>query len=242
MKRNNTGGFDLDIITHVFLTGAGISAESGLPTFRGEGGLWRNHRPEDLADYNTWKSNYDLVHDFYSMRRAKLAEVEPNAAHRAIAEMGERVLNLTQNVDNLFERAGCCNIVHLHGRLWTMKCEACGHDWEIGAKPWSAADRCPNCNSRKGVKPGVVMFHEGAPNYSYLGLLPQLDARHTLVVMGTSGNLLNIDSHVRFSNAGTKILNNAEWSVLIDDRLFDHVFYEPATSAIHKIIRLAEPR
>lgn len=108
---------DLVSITHVFLTGAGISAESGLPTFRGKAGLWRNHRPEVLANIKTWRSNYDLVHAFYSMRRARLAEVQPNAAHRAIAALGDKALVLTQNVDNLFERAGCENIIHLHGRL-----------------------------------------------------------------------------------------------------------------------------
>ena len=155
--------FDLDTITHVFLTGAGISAESGLPTFRGEGGLWRNHRPEVLADIRAWRSNYDLVHAFYSMRRAKLAEVEPNAAHHAIAAMGDKALVLTQNVDNLFERAGCRNVVHLHGRLWMMQCLACDNEWEIGAASWNADDNCPSCHTRSKVKPGVVMFGEMAP-------------------------------------------------------------------------------
>lgn len=238
MRTDIAPRIDLDAITHVFLTGAGLSAESGLPTFRGAGGMWNNHRAEDLANYLTWKQNYDLVHAFYSMRRAKLVEVEPNAAHYAIAGLGNSALNLTQNVDNLLERAGCENVVHLHGRLWTMKCEACGRDWEIGTAPWREEDRCPSCHSRNGVKPGVVMFHEAAPNYSYLGLLARLEARHTLVIIGTSGAVLDINGLVGNSTAGIKVLNNAEQSSQIDDRLFDHLFYEPTTSAIPKILAL----
>jgi NAD-dependent deacetylase len=227
---------DLDTITHVFLTGAGISAESGLPTFRGTDGLWRNHRPEVLADIRTWRTNYELVHAFYSMRRARLAEVEPNAAHLAIAALGERALVITQNVDNLFERAGCPNIIHLHGRLWRMQCLACDHDWDIGATPWGEDDTCPNCATRAKVKPGVVMFHELAPAYAHLDILTRLDARHTLAVIGTSGHVLDINTLMRRSPAGRKILNNAEASPAISERLFNAVFYAPATEVIEKVI------
>lgn len=227
---------DLDAITHVFLTGAGISAESGLPTFRDKAGLWRNHRPEVLADIYTWHSNYDLVHAFYSMRRARLAEVRPNAAHRAIAALGDKALVLTQNVDNLFERAGCPNIIHLHGRLWMMQCLACGHEWEIGFAEWTASDTCPACRTRDQVKPGVVMFHEAAPAYAHLGILRQLDTRHTLAVIGTSGEVLDINHLVATSPAGRKVLNNAERSFAILERIFNEVIYAPATEVIDRVI------
>jgi NAD-dependent deacetylase len=233
---------DLDTITHVFFTGAGISAESGLPTFRGEGGYWRNYPAEQLADIRFWRQNYALVHEFYDMRRATLAKVSPNAAHEAIAALGRRALVLTQNVDDLFERAGCEQLVHLHGRLWQMHCTACGHRWDFGLGPWEAHHACPRCAKRESVKPGVVMFNESAPEYAKLGILRQLGPQHTFAVIGTSGAVLDVNALARMCTAGRKVLNNAEASAYIDEALFDEVYYAPATEVITRIVSPAAGR
>lgn len=221
----------------MFFTGAGISAESGLPTFRGAGGYWRNYPAEQLADIRFWRQNYDLVHAFYDMRRETLAKVEPNAAHRAIAAMGTRALVLTQNVDDLFERAGCRQIIHLHGRLWQMHCTACETHWDFGLGGWAAQHACPSCGNRARVKPGVVMFGEAAPEYARLSLLQRLKPQHTFAVIGTSGAVIDANALARVCTAGRKVLNNAEASDYIDDALFDEVYYAPASEIIAKIIQ-----
>ena len=116
------------------LTGAGISADSGVPTFRGAGGLWEGHRLEDVATPEAWERDPRLVWRFYQRRRAALASVEPNAAHLALVRLEERVsaaggafLLVTQNVDDLHERAGSARLLHMHGQLARLRCEVCGH-------------------------------------------------------------------------------------------------------------------
>src|SRR6185503_1101712 len=120
----------MDIRNIVILTGAGVSAESGLATFRGPDGLWEGHRVEDVCTPEAFGRDPELVHRFYDERRAKLGTVEPNAAHRALARLdaewpGE-LLIVTQNVDDLHERAGAARLVHMHGELLSALCAACG--------------------------------------------------------------------------------------------------------------------
>jgi len=109
----------------VVFSGAGLSAESGIPTFRGSDGLWENHRIEDVASPEGWARNPKLVLNFYAMRFEKVQSVQPNAGHFALAKLQEKfeVINITQNIDNLLERAGCKNVWHLHGRVDWQKCE-----------------------------------------------------------------------------------------------------------------------
>ena len=111
------------------LTGAGISAESGIPTFRGVGGLWRNYRIEEVANPEAWRRDPRLVWEFYSMRRGVAAEAKPNAGHFALAELEgaieERLFLCTQNVDNLHEQAGSRRVVHMHGELFKSRCDGC---------------------------------------------------------------------------------------------------------------------
>ena len=115
----------------VVLTGAGISAESGVKTFRDHDGLWENHRMEDVATPEAFFANPELVHKFYNARRAQLKEVEPNAAHLALAELEKNwkgdFLLITQNVDDLHDRAGSEKLLHMHGELRKIKCAKCGH-------------------------------------------------------------------------------------------------------------------
>ncbi|WP_127819478.1 NAD-dependent deacylase [Microbacterium sp. CPCC 204701] len=146
----------------VVLTGAGISAESGVPTFRGPDGLWEGHRIEDVATPDAYEADPGTVLAFYDARRRALASVAPNAAHRALARLedaiGPELLVVTQNVDDLHERAGTGNLVHMHGELRRALCGWCG------ARPaWDGdlIDRppCPECGERM-LRPDVVWFGE----------------------------------------------------------------------------------
>jgi NAD-dependent deacetylase len=142
----------------VILTGAGISAESGIDTFRSAGGLWEQHRVEDVATPEGFARNPNLVLNFYDMRRAALADVAPNAAHMALArlerEFSGELLLVTQNVDDLHERGGSARVLHMHGALKSALCTACG-----ARSPWSAPliDRppCPACGA-PSLRPDVV--------------------------------------------------------------------------------------
>ena len=147
------------------MTGAGISADSGVQTFRDAGGLWEGHRPEDVATPEAWIADPQLVWRFYQARRAQLAEVQPNAAHRALTaaartleQRGERFTLVTQNVDDLHERAGSAAI-HMHGELAQLRCEGCGHrlrDLERTAPEFLP---CPRC-SHPRLRPDIVWFGE----------------------------------------------------------------------------------
>src|SRR3954471_4154479 len=151
-----------DIHNIVVLTGAGISAESGIATFRGPGGLWEGHRVEDVCTPQALARDPELVHRFYDLRRAALAGVEPNAAHRALArldaEWAGELLIVTQNVDDLHERAGASRLIHMHGELKSALWAACGI-----REPWPEAlpplTECPNCGSA-ALRPDIVFFGE----------------------------------------------------------------------------------
>ena len=146
----------------VVLTGAGVSAESGVPTFRGADGLWEGHRVGDLATPEAFEANPDLVHHFYNQRRAAIRTKEPNAAHQALARLeaclGERFLLVTQNVDDLHDRAGS-RPLHMHGELRKARCDHCGAvvawDGDLGR-----ATPCPQCRRPGGMRPHIVWFGE----------------------------------------------------------------------------------
>ena len=146
----------------VVLTGAGISAESGLATFRGPGGLWEGHRVEDVCTPEALAGDPELVHRFYDDRRAALAGVEPNAAHRALARLDAEwaggLLIVTQNVDDLHERAGAKRLIHMHGELLSALCAACG-DRGAWAGRLPAGTACGACDSLM-LRPDIVFFGE----------------------------------------------------------------------------------
>src|SRR3954470_20520086 len=139
-----------DIQTILVLTGAGISAESGLATFRGPDGLWEGHRVEDVATPEAFRRDPDLVQAFYAARRARLNEVEPNAAHRALARLDSEwpgdLLIVTQNVDDLHERAGAKRLLHMHGELTRGWCLACDERF-AWAGPMGEGASCPSCEA-----------------------------------------------------------------------------------------------
>jgi NAD-dependent deacetylase len=146
------------------ISGAGISADSGLPTFRGAGGWWRSRNPEELATLTSFQSDPRFVWEWYDYRRKLVAEAQPNAAHRVIAwldRVGKRVFIITQNVDDLHERAGSRTIVHIHGSIWSVTCMMDGRTFEDrGAQLPELPPRCP-CGGL--LRPGVVWFDEELP-------------------------------------------------------------------------------
>ena len=182
----------------VVLTGAGISAESGLATFRGADGLWEGHRVEDVASPEGFLINPALVQRFYNERRAALDQVRPNAAHEALVRLEQEwpgdFLLVTQNVDDLHERAGSRNLRHMHGELRSGLCQDCG-----GRVPWSGdmsgASACPRCGVQGAMRPDIVWF--GEIPYHMDTIMAALDACGLFIAVGTSGNVYPAAGFVR---------------------------------------------
>lgn len=172
----------------VILTGAGISAESGLATFRGPDGLWEGHRVEDVATPEAFRRDPVLVHAFYDARRAKLRTVEPNLAHEALARLdsnwGGDLLLVTQNVDDLHERAGSKRLVHMHGELTRGWCLGCNDRFGWSGSMGEQAE-CPSCGVRGKVRPDIVWF--GEMPYEMDRIEEALRRCDLFVSIGTSG-------------------------------------------------------
>ncbi|MET3437919.1 NAD-dependent deacylase [Sphingomonas sp. 1185] len=183
----------------VILTGAGISAESGIATFRGPGGLWEGHRVEDVCTPEALAADPDLVHLFYDRRRAALATVAPNAAHDALARLDREwpgeLLIVTQNVDDLHERAGAKRLLHMHGALKRALCAGCGErfDWQDDLPPGTA---CPACATR-ALRPDIVFF--GEIPYHMDRIEAALAEADLFVSIGTSGAVYPAAGFVRMA-------------------------------------------
>ncbi|MBC2777133.1 NAD-dependent deacylase [Parasphingopyxis marina] len=177
-----------EICNIVVLTGAGISAESGVPTFRGPDGLWEGQRVEDVATPEAFARDPDLVLDFYDQRRANLGKVEPNPAHHALGRLdaawqGE-LLIVTQNVDDLHERGGAKRLLHMHGELKSGWCLACGARHPFEGK-MAQRPPCPVCSASGHVRPDIVWF--GEMPYRMEEIDAALSACDLFVSIGTSG-------------------------------------------------------
>ena len=175
----------------VFFTGAGMSAESGVPTFRGPQGLWRGSRPEELATPEAFQSDPQRVTDWYRMRRRLVASVEPHAGHRALAEFCLRHSNarvVTQNVDGLHTRAGCAGVEELHGTLWIDRCERCAEETALSALDPIPAEGEPlrRCTCGGAFRPGVVWFGESLPAATWDRSVGILRSAEVVIVVGTS--------------------------------------------------------
>ncbi|HYK36897.1 NAD-dependent deacylase [Alloacidobacterium sp.] len=185
------------------LTGAGISAESGLPTFRDSDGLWSGHRVEDVATPEAWEANPELVWRFYSMRRRDAQRSEPNPAHHAFAalesQIGDRFFLCTQNVDDLHERAGSRNLVHMHGELFSSRCESeCGAAAIADKNLYESITQIPTCSCGARIRPNIVWFGEYPLEMDRI--MREIDRCSVMVVVGTSGNVHPAASFVHWAN------------------------------------------
>lgn len=195
----------------VVLTGAGISAESGVPTFRDADGLWEKHDPMDIATPEAFARDPALVYRFYNERRSKLASVQPNAAHTALAQLekqfsGELFL-VTQNVDDLHERGGSDQVCHMHGRLQSMLCTACERSMS-SMLHYDGSSACPLCNSPGTLRPDIVWF--GEIPYFMEEIEARLAACDLFIAIGTSGLVYpaaGFVRHARLSGATTVEIN-----------------------------------
>lgn len=198
----------------MILSGAGLSAESGIRTFRDHDGLWETYDVMQVCSAEGWAADRGLVTRFYNARRHDLEGKQPNAAHRAIAALQKqfpgRIWNLTQNVDDLLERAGCDEVIHLHGTLRDLRCETCGHVWDIGYTEQTQDDACPRCESA-AVRHNVVMFGESAPMYRKI--YEAVDDADLFVAIGTSGQVIDI----------VPIAREFERSVLVNPKREEYV-------------------
>lgn len=195
----------------VVLTGAGVSAESGVSTFRDSDGLWENHNVEDVASIEGWYRNPQLVLDFYNARRAQLPTVKPNAAHVAISDLEReyKVTVVTQNVDNLHERAGSTKIIHLHGELTKVRPENCCNErdgfseetvFDIGSDEIHIGDLAPNGAQ---LRPHIVWFGEAVPKIE--AAIDAVEAADILLIVGTSLQVYPAAGLYRYAKMDTPI-------------------------------------
>ncbi len=216
----------------VVLTGAGISAESGMATFRDSGGLWEGHEVQQVATPEGFVTDPVLVQRFYDERRASLQQVAPNAAHLALAELEAKlpgkVTVVTQNVDDLHERAGSNNVIHMHGELLSAWCGACD-ERTAWAETLSDIPPCPSCGEGK-LRPDIVWF--GEIPYRMAEIEQALRDADTFVSIGTSGEVYPAAGFVAAAGAfgaQTVELNLAASSGSLQ---FDHAFVGPATKLV----------
>ncbi len=156
----------------LFFVGAGISEESGLKTFRDDNGLWNQYKVSDICDIRSFHKNKELIFDFYNERKKEILSKEPNEAHFLLAKIqkkygAENVFISTSNIDNLLEKAGCQNVLHVHGDIFTIKCLDCESIFKIGERPYNTRWKCQKCDSHS-LKPNIVFFGESAPKYQKL--------------------------------------------------------------------------
>ena len=211
------------------LTGAGVSAESGITTFRDSDGLWENHKVEDVASIEGWYRNPQLVLDFYNARRAQLPAVRPNAAHISIAELEKDydVTVVTQNVDNLHERTGSTRIIHLHGELTKVRPENCCNEmdgfseqtvFDIGSDEVHVGDLAPNGAQ---LRPHIVWFGEAVPKID--AAIDAVEAADILLIVGTSLQVYPAAGLYRYAKMTTPIYIIDPKDVTVRDGRLTHI-------------------
>ncbi|WP_286240980.1 Sir2 family NAD+-dependent deacetylase [Neptuniibacter halophilus] len=224
----------------VVLTGAGISAESGIRTFRAADGLWEDHRVEDVATPEAFERDPRLVHRFYNQRRNQLlsGEVAPNAGHRALAELEQKfpgeVLLVTQNIDNLHERAGSQNLLHMHGELLNLRCRDSGVVYPV-AEDSQPEDLCQCCGSSGNLRPDIVWFGE-MPMYMEQ-IYRALEHCDLFISIGTSGHVYPAAGFVEVANAAGAVTVELNLEPSRVESAFDHHIYGPASEVVPGFIQ-----
>ncbi len=230
----------------MILSGAGLSAQSGISTFRESDGLWENYDVMEVCSAQGWRLDRDKVTRFYNARRKDLEDKVPNSAHKTLAALEKRysVIHLTQNVDDLMERAGAKNLIHLHGTLRDLRCEACHKSFDIGYRAQKDQEQCPYCGAQS-IRHNVVMFGESAPNYRYI--YETIANSDIFIAIGTSGQVIDI----------VPIAKAFKHSILIDpkrqeyrtsfgshehyiDEVFSHFIQKTATEAMPELLELLD--
>jgi len=233
----------------VLFTGAGTSAEAGIPTFRSEAGevaLWNSHDPKDVCNIFTYRDNIEICREFYNDFRQLVKETQPTDFHRKVSQWqnilasgGNELLVITQNVDDLFERAGVKDVLHIHGDIRYMQCCICDHRWYVGYERQEEVTTCPQCEATF-CKPGVVFFGENAPAYEeVIYLLESLSTDDALVVMGTSCSVFPIHYFLEKPEP-YKIFSALDLPAKLLTIPIDEIILDRCTVAIDGIISVIE--
>lgn len=224
----------------VILTGAGISAESGIRTFRASDGLWEDHRVEDVATPEAFHRDPHLVHRFYNSRRNQLLSdpVKPNPAHMALAELEEKfpgkVLLVTQNIDNLHERSGSKNLIHMHGELLKLRCQESGVVYQIteDAQP---EDICQCCGSSGNLRPDIVWFGEMPMHMETI--YSALEECDLFISIGTSGHVYPAAGFVELASSCGALTVELNLEPSKKESAFDHHIYGPASEVVPEFVQ-----
>ena len=221
----------------VFVTGAGISQESGIPTFRGKDGLWRKYDPMKLATIDAFYEDPKLVWEWYEERRSNILNAKPNAGHTTIAELEKyrKVSVLTQNIDGLHQRAGSKNVYELHGSIITIKCTVCDFKDKITS---TFSTLPPMCKCGNMLRPDVVWFGEALPQDTWESAIVEASTCDTMIIVGTSlavspANLLPVYAK---QNDATMIEVNIEKTQMSSQ--MDLSLQEPAAKALPEILEI----
>ena len=223
----------------VILTGAGISAESGIRTFRASDGMWENHNVDDVATPEAFERNPHLVHRFYNERRQQLLspEIAPNLGHYALAELEARfpgtVLVVTQNIDDLHERAGSKNLLHMHGELLNLRCKESGviYPMEGETRP---EDLCLCCGEPGNLRPDIVWFGELPMHMQQI--YSALEACDLFVSIGTSGHVYPAAGFVEVANASGALTVELNLEPSRVESSFDQRIYGPASEVVPEFV------
>lgn len=224
----------------VILTGAGISAESGIRTFRASDGLWEDHRVEDVATPEAFHRDPHLVHRFYNSRRNQLLSdpVKPNPAHMALAELEEKfpgkVLLVTQNIDNLHERSGSKNLIHMHGELLKLRCQESGVVYQIteDAQP---EDICQCCGSSGNLRPDIVWFGEMPMHMETI--YSALEECDLFISIGTSGHVYPAAGFVELASSCGALTVELNLEPSKKESAFDHHIYGLASDVVPEFVQ-----
>ncbi|WP_293036371.1 Sir2 family NAD-dependent protein deacetylase [Paraburkholderia sp.] len=227
---------------HMYVfSGAGLSAESGISTFRTGDGIWTHENMDEVCNYLTWRRNRPAVFRFYNRRLAECAGARPNDAHRLLAEWQEtwgtqRVHLITQNIDDLLEQAGARQVTHLHGDMVSLLCTDCDHRFPMTGETLDPQAACPSCGQADSVKPGVVFFNEAAPEYETLWRVQQsMTADDLFIAVGTAFEVIPPERLLPPERLGKHRRNFVVDPAPKRTECFGVVEAKPATAGLHNL-------